>query len=115
MDVVNQNMHILVPLQKIRPVEPRSRCSKLAANHPRQVSGALQELGVNHSMEVGSQLSHDVSQCLTIFRHIIINHSNHPTTVLQEKLQPYVADVRLTRRQRLIEIDGSLSMRKGAR
>lgn len=63
-----------------------------------QVSGALQELGVNHSMEVGLWIN---------------KIATASTTVLQEKLQPYVADVRLTRRQRLIEIDGSLSVLKG--
>ena len=40
-----------------------------------QVSGVLQELGVNHRTE--------------------------------ERLKPYVADVRITLRQRLIEIDGA--------
>ncbi|CAL1133626.1 unnamed protein product [Cladocopium goreaui] len=59
---------------------PLPKCS---SQQHLQVSGALQELGVNHRME--------------------------------EKLQPYIADVRLTRRQGLIEIDGPLHFVGGSK
>eukprot|EP00438_Fugacium_kawagutii_P011768 Skav222942 [mRNA] locus=scaffold1489:518304:520536:- [translate_table: standard] len=77
---------------------PLPKCS---SQQHLQVSGALQELGVKHRMEVPSDTAYA--------QRLIHTAAPLECSAAQEKLQPYIADVRLTRGQGLIEIDGLLA------